>query len=520
MRPGRGLEPATLTDDDLAALAIAAYMVGRRNDAVLALQRCFQLRADSGQTTKAVRCAFWLGMVCANVGERAAAGGWAARAQRLLDELGGDVVERGYLHVLQMFGHVAVGDFDAVEESAAEIVAYGRRFSDASLLAMGLSSQGRVLLYQGEVPAGLALLDEAMIGIAAGQVSPPLAGEVYCSMIEACQETSDLGRAAEWTVALSRWCDGQPGLLTFTGQCAVHRGQIMRVRGAYTEALTEFTAACDRYLALGTPGAAGLAQAERGDVLRLIGHYDEAEAAYEQASGYGFEPQPGLALLWLARGRHNAARAAVTRLLAESGERLRRSRLLPASVEILLATGDVDRARDAARELDELAGTFKSSGLQAMAAQAAGRLEVEVGDAAGALPYLRKAMQRWSALDCPYETGRTQVLVGRACAALSDLESSRRHFTAAYRVFADLGAAPAMDELTRLLAPTSAPAGLSAREVEVLRLVAAGKSNAQIASTLVLSERTIARHLSNIFDKIGVPSRTAAAAYAYERGLA
>lgn len=293
----------------------------------------------------------------------------------------------------------------------------------------------------------------------------------------------------------------------------------MRLHGAYDQALEEFAAACERYLALGTLPAAGLAQAERGDVLRLLGRYDEAESAYEDASRHGFEPQPGLALLWLARGRKEAARAAVLRLLAETQVPAHRHRLLAAAVEILLATGEPEPARGAAKELRDLAQQFKCSALQAMAAHAQGRLELETGDAAGALPYLRKAMQQWAELGCPYEAARAQALIGRACADLGDTDSSAKRLDSARRVFADLRTLPALEEVTRLSASKSMPAGLTPREVEVLRLVAAGRSNAQIAAALVLSERTVARHLSNIFTKIDVPSRTAAAAYAYEHGL-
>jgi DNA-binding CsgD family transcriptional regulator len=515
-----GLDAATLSDDDLSALAMSAYLVGRRDDAIRALQRCYQLRVDNGQLAEAVRCAFWLGMVCANAAQHAAAGGWTARALRRLDELGVDVVERGYIRIVEMFAHVARGDFAGVAQCADDVTEYGRRFADPDLLAMGLSSKGRVLLYQGAVQDGLALFDEAMTAIGAGEVTAVFAGEIYCTMIEACQEVSDLGRAAEWTAALSRWCAEQPGLLMFTGQCAVHRGQIMRLHGAYREAVEEFAAAAERYAVLGTPEAAGLAHAERGDVLRIQGRYDEAEAAYEQASDHGFEPQPGLVLLWLARGRTKAARAAVLRTLAETGIAVHRTRLLPAAVDVLLATGEIEQAREAASELQELADRFACTALTATAAQTAGRLELETGDPAGALPYLRKAIQLWSSLRCPYETARTRVLVGRACAALDDTDTSTKEFAAARKVFTELGTAPALDELTRLSSPPRAAGGLTGREAEVLRLVAAGKSNAQIAAALTLSERTVARHLSNIFTKIDVPSRTAAAAYAYEHGLA
>lgn len=513
------LDAAALTDDDLSALAMSAYLIGRRDDAVRSLQRCFQLRLDSGRTAEAVRCAFWLGMVCSNLEQRAAAGGWTARAQRLLDDLGHDVVERGYVRVLELYGHVVRGEFAEVARCAAEVTDYGRQYADPDLLAMGLNASGRVLIYQGRVQEGLARFDEAMIGIAAGQVTPALAGDIYCSMIEGCQEVADLGRAAEWTAALGRWCGEQPGLVMFTGQCAVHRGQIMRLHGAYDEAIEEFAAAAERYAMVGTPEAAGLAHAERGDVLRLQGRYAAAEAAYELASDHGFEPQPGLALLWLARGRTNAARAAVLRVLAETGMDVQRTRLLPAAVEVLIATGEPERAREAARELHDLAQRFACTALRATAAQAAGRVELETADAAGALPYLRKAIQLWNSLPCPYEAARTRVLVGRACAELGDADTSANEFAAVRRTFAELGTAPALDEVTRLAGPPRAAGALTGREVEVLRLVASGKSNAQIAAALTLSERTVARHLSNIFTKIEVPSRTAAAAYAYEHGL-
>jgi DNA-binding CsgD family transcriptional regulator len=513
------LDPATLSDADLAALATAAYLVGRHDACIDALQRCFQVRTESGAREAAVRCAFWLAHISMSTWQRAVGRGWTARARRLVDEVGPDTVEQGYVRVAEMFGHITSGEFEEVPGCAAEIIEYGRRFTDPDLLAMGLSTQGRTLLYMGQVPDGLARFDEAMVGIAAGEVSPIFAGDIYCSMIEACQEVCDFGRAAEWTAALSRWCDAQPGLIAFTGQCAVHRGQIMALRGSYAEAIEEFQAAQDRYLAAGTPVPAGIAAAERGDVLRLLGRYDEAEAAYEQASEFGHEPQPGLAVLWLERGRPEPAKAAAARLLAETPTGAARVRVLPAAVEIMTATGEPARAHDAARELDDIAQAFRCPPIAAMAAHALGRVELERGDPAGALPYLRKAMQLWTSIDCPYEVARVRVLIARACVALGDTESSQAHLDAARRTFAGLGAAPALDEVEQLSKPDGFPGGLTAREVEVLRLVAAGKSNAQIAAALTLSEKTVARHLSNIFAKIGARSRTAAAAYAFERGL-
>lgn len=504
--------------DDFARLATAAYLLGRTNDCLQAMQRAYQGHLAAGDVLAAVRAAFRLAMVLMESGEPVVGAGWIARGQRLLDGVTGDVVERGYLLVHQMFGHVSQGEFPQALELAGGVADYGHRFNDPDLIAMGLSAQGRLLLYAGQVPRGLSLMDEAMVGLAAGEVSPVFAGTIYCTMIEGCQEVSDFARAAEWTHALTTWCEVQPGLVPFTAQCAVHRGQIMRVRGAYDEALDEFDRAVRRYVEAGTTAPAGLAMSERGDVLRLRGELDAAAEAYEQAIGYGHEPQPGLALLWLAQDRPDAAQAAIRRLLAEPRDPVHRSQLLPASIDILLAGGEVDEARPLVEELSGLAAAFGCAALRAMAAYTAGSLALADGDAMTALPSLRKAMRQWSELSAPHEVARCRLQIGRVFLQVGDHDSAAGELAAARRTFAELGAAAVADvDLAAGLAP--APGGLTSREVEVLRLVAAGQSNHDIASTLVLSEKTVARHISNIFAKLDVHSRTAAAAYAFENRL-
>ena len=352
------LDASALDADDFARLSVMAFLLGRKNDCVQAMQRGYRVHLDRGDTLRAVRCAYWLGMVLLTSGEAAVGGGWVGRCRRLLDEVEGDVVERGYLLTLEMFRHIFGGEPQKAYELAQQVTDYGRRFGDADLTANGLNAQGRMLIYTGHVPEGLALLDEAMVGISTGDVSPIVAGEVYCSLIEACQEVSDYGRAAEWTSALTAWVDAQPGLVTFTGQSAVHRGQIMRVRGAFAAAIEEFRLATERYDAAGTPAPAGLAMSECGDVLRIVGDLGAAEAAYDRAVGFGYEAQPGLALLWLARGRTEAAAGAVRRLLAEPGDPVGRSRLLPGAVEVLLAVEAVDEAVAATDELEGIAAAF------------------------------------------------------------------------------------------------------------------------------------------------------------------
>jgi len=369
------------------------------------------------------------------------------------------------------------------------------------------------------VPEGVRLLDEAMVGVATGEVSPIFAGHTYCSLIEACQEISDFGRVEQWTTALTTWCGAQVGLVPFTGQCAVHRGQVMRVRGAFEQAVAELDSAVARYLSAGTPAAAGLAFAEKGDLLRIRGDYEAAEEAFQQAVGLGHDPQPGQALLSLARGRTDAACAAVRRVLGEPRDPIHRSQLLPGAIDVLLAGNDLAAARPLVAELVAVGDGFESSSLKAMAGYAVGALALAEDRPGEALAALRRALQVWQELGWPYESARTQFLAGRALRELGDEESAVAELGAAARALAALGARPAAQEVNRLLAPRPLPGGLTAREAEVLRLVASGRSNPEIAATLFLSEKTIARHLSNIFTKLDVASRTAAAAYAFDHGL-
>lgn len=516
------VDQAVLGADDLVDVGVAAFLLGHRDESVRALQRAYHLRVGEGDVAGAVRVAFRLAMVLATGGEPALFAGWTARAERLLADLpdgGRDTAERGYVAFLRLHRALGTGDFVAATELASEVTAVGRDLADPDLLALGLCSSGRLSVYAGQVAEGLALLDEAMVGVLTGELHPVIAGRTYCTAIEGCQEIGAMDRVAAWTSALRRWCSEQPGLLEFTGQCAVHHGQVLRLRGAWPAAVAELVDARRRYEAVGSHDAVGQAERERGDLLGLTGDLDGAEDAYEEATAHGCDPQPGLALVWLARGRRDAARSAVQRALAEIGNPVARVRLLPAAVEVLLADGCLDDARACVAELDGLATAFGSDPLLATAAQAHALMELEDGDPAGALPYARKAHQLWTRVNCPFEAARVRVLTGRAMILLGDEESGRRDLHAALDALHRLGAAIVARQVERLLSPGSLPGGLTAREVEVLRLVAGGRSNTRIAADLVLSEKTVARHLSNIFTKLGVTSRTAAAAFAFEHDL-
>jgi DNA-binding NarL/FixJ family response regulator len=513
------VDEAGLAADDFMALATTAYLLGRHNDCVQALQRAHRSHVARGETREAARVACWLALVLMESGEVAVGGGWAARAERLLDGVEGDVVERGYVLVHHLFRHVATGDFGSVAEVAAEIVAYGHRFGDPDLLAFGLNARGRGLTMAGQVADGLRLLDEAMVGVLAGEVSPIFAGMVYCSMIEACQWVADYGRVREWTHALTAWCDVQPGLVAFTGQCAVHRGQLMKVQGAYDDALTELDRALARYAAAGGSAAVGLAHYEQGDVLRLQGAYAEAAVAFETAVRAGHDAQPGRSLLWVALGRVDTGVAAIKRAVAEATGPVERSRVLLGAVEILLAAGEADVAADLAEELSDIADAFGCAALRGSATYAVGLVALSAGNADRVVAAARAAGAAWESLSAAYDVARSHALLGRGLQLLGEDDSALAELTAARDALSALGAGPAAHDVDAALRSTTAPGGLSVREVEVLRLVAAGRSNAEIAAELVLSQKTVARHLSNIFAKIDVRSRTAAAAFAYEHHL-
>ncbi len=513
------LDETELEAEDFAALATTAYLLGQRNDCVQALQRAYQAGLAADDRPAAVRAAYLLTITLWQAGELAVGSGWHARAARLLGELEDDVAERGYLCDSEMMGHILNGEFAEAFPLAPRITEYGRRFGEPDLLALGLHAEGRLMLYSGRVADGLERMDEALAGVMAGEVTPVTAGRVYCSTIEACQEVSDFGRADEWTRALTTWCAAQPGLVAFTGQCATHRGQLLRLHGAYADALEELDRSVERYLAIGGDPAIGQAHYELGETHRLRGEYGAAEAAYDNAAEHGHPSQPGRALLWLAQRRRDAATAAVRRLLAERQDPVHRSQVLAAAVEVLVSAGETEAAVPLGDELCEVGATFGCSALKAAGQQAVALLALAGGAAEPALRAARRAADVWSRLSAPYEVARSRMLVGRALRQLGDEESAVADLAAARKAFADLGARPAEREAAALLGEEQAPGGLSPREVEVIRLVAAGKSNSAIAEQLVLSERTVARHLSNIFGKLDVDSRTAAAAFAYEHHL-
>jgi DNA-binding CsgD family transcriptional regulator len=513
-------ESDRLGAEDLELFAISAYMLGREAEYLGLLERAHRAHVDRGRPLPALRCAFWIGISLARRGEVGRSSGWLGRAQRILDEQGGDRVEHGYLLLPDVFEQEGSGELEAAAATAGEAAAIGERFGDADLFALAAHEQGHILIRLGRIKEGLRLLDETMVSVTAGELSPIVSGIVYCGVILACQDAYEVRRAQEWTGALAGWCERQPDLVAFTGRCLTHRAELMQLHGAWLEALKEARRAEERCAEGDNAAAAGEACYRQGEVHRMLGDLHKAEEAYREASSRGYDPQPGLALLWSAQGKLDAANTAIARALAETAEAGRRAKLLPAYVEITLAVNDLSAARDASDELASLAEGHTWGALGALAAQAQGAVELAEGDPGAALSSLRRAVEVWQQLEAPYEAARVRELVGLACRALGDQDAAVLDVDAARRAYANLGARRDLARIDSLagVAPGEAQ-GLTERELEVLRLVAVGKSNREIAVALVISEHTVARHVSNIFVKLDVSSRTAAGAFAFEHGL-
>ena len=515
----RADKATTLAAEDLESLAMASYLVGRDENYLKTLERAYNAHRDTRQPLRAARCAFWIGFRLLMRSETGRATGWFARAQRLLERDARECAEQGYLLLPVVGRRLESRDFETAYAAAADAAAIAERCGDPDLIACARHLQGRIRLQQGQVEAGLALLDETMVMVTAGELSPLVTGLMYCAVIAACQQVYALDRTREWTAALAHWCEGQPEMVAFTGACQVHRAEIMQLQGAWRDALNEARRACTRSQGVNQRAAAA-AFYQLAEVHRLKGEFAAAEKAYRGASQLGLEPQPGLALLRLVQGRSEAAATAIRRVASTTVDPLKRMSLLPAYVEIMLAAGDVQDARNACRELEDIARTFDTGVPGAIAAQARGAVDLAEGGAQAALGSLRRAFEVWQRIEAPYAAARVRVLIGLGCRILGDEDGAGLEIDAAKAVFERLGATPDLARIESLMkVPSSHGHGLTPRELQVLRLVAAGETNKAIANKLLLSEKTVDRHVSNILTKLDVSSRTAATAFAYQRKL-
>lgn len=531
---------AELPASDLEQLATSVILTGRASEGVDILARAHLKYLADGDYPAAARCAFWTGMNFILLGEPARSAGWLGRAHRIVEDLPEPCPVEGLLFVPAGLGALYQGDGAAAAEAFTRAADLGRERGDADTAALGTLGLGQAKIMLGQLDDGLALLDEAMVAVTLGEISPVPAGIIYCAVIETCHLAFDLHRAHEWTRALDRWCVAQQNLVAFSGQCQMHRAELYRLHGAWTEAIDAAKTAQDlafRGDRMATYGGFY----EQGEIHRLRGDFDAAEAAYLHAQETGFPPHPGLALLRLAQGKPDQAQSLLRQAMDGAAPDYRR-RMLAARVEIELAAGDVRAARDAMEELASLCASIDMPLLHALAEQSEASVLFHEGYPEAALVLVRRAWSRWLSLDAPFEAARCRALLASLCAALGDEESARLERAAARAVFSELGAAPALSGLELSALEQSAPVApvarteplptsgndvghaagagpLTARETEVVQLVSAGLSNRDIAAELFISEKTVARHLSNIFTKLGLTSRAAATAYAYRHGL-
>ncbi|HWP05229.1 MAG TPA: LuxR C-terminal-related transcriptional regulator [Polyangiaceae bacterium] len=511
-----------LDADDVERLAWSAALTARDEGMFSGLARAYELHLGRGARERAAECAYWLGMRLSHLGEVGRGGGWLARATQIVEELGPSTVLTGYVLVPVANRKLAAGELDAAEAAATEAGRIAMTFRDPSLEALAQSALGRIRLRQGHVTAGLELLDLAMLTAAGTAVRPSVTGVVFCSAIASSNRVYALDRAREWTQMLARFCETQPQLVTFSGTCLVHCSEVHQASGDWQEAEREAERACER---VPKPpavdkGPLALALYQRAELKRASGDLAAAEDLYRLASEHGRDPQPGLSLLRLAQGKGDQAAMALRRALTAARDEQTRLSLLPATVEVLIATKELAEAAPLVAELEAAAERYGMDVLRAIATRARGSLLLARGDAASSLVPLRTAFEIWQRLGAPYLAARVRVELAKACRALEDCDGAELELAGARATFERLGAKHDLGGLAATLPATSAGrAGLSPRELEVLRLVAAGKTNKAIAQELSLSEKTVDRHVSNIFVKLDVPSRAAATAYAYQHKL-
>jgi DNA-binding CsgD family transcriptional regulator len=511
-----------LGGEDLVMLSISSYLSG---DVLLSIQtlegayRWF-LEGDDGEA--AARSAFWLAFALGASGEVSRAAGWAARTEQLVLERDLRGPERGLPLLLLARQALETGDLDRALAASREARLIGEQAGDPDVCTIANLNTGHVHALRGEALLGARCFDEVMVAVQAGEVTPILAGLAYCAVVSASMGMFDLVRAREWTAALSTWCDSQPELVPYRGQCQVHRTELMLMQGSWTDAVAEARTACEHL----DPPALGSAHYQLGELHRLSGDFIAAEESYREANRWGRRPEPGLALLRLSQGRASAAAASLRRIVEDttgldaSHEAGERPRLLVAYAEVALAVSDVPAARAASDELSAIAASVHAPLLTALADSCSGAVALAEGRAAEAMAVLRRAWRAWQELGMPYEAARVRRTLALAYRSLGDDEAASMEFDAARWAFEGLGAGPDVAVIDRdQLRATPGPDGLTGREVEVVRLAAAGKSNREIAVQLFLSEKTVARHLSNVYTKLGISSRAAATAYAYDHGL-
>jgi DNA-binding CsgD family transcriptional regulator len=513
----RNLKPA-----ELEIHALAAYLTGRDEESHQILEKVHQTYLDQNQIERAARCAFWLGLIHLNTGQRARGSGWMARGERLLNDLPpGVYAESGLFLVPKALGALYGGQAEKAQQLFEEASAIGERFSDPDLITLARLGLGQSMIMQGKVFQGSRLFDEMMVTIETEDVSPIATGIVYCAVIETCRKVWDLARARDWTSALTSWCEARPDIIPFRGQCLVRRAEIIQLHGEWEKAREEIRDAC--ILLTRPPGepAAGEAYYRQAELLRLLGDFTGAEASYREASKWGRNPQPGLALLRLTQEQHDLAEIALRNALQEAKDPLRQAELLPALVDVTLARKKTKEADEVCEQLIAIIDQFEIPYLEAVSAHCRGSVLLVEGKGRSALEHLQLAMKKWDSLQLPYEAALTRAMKGLAYRALNDHDHADMELAAAHWVLEQLGARPDLERINQWSKQKKKKQthGLTLRELQVLQLLATGKTNKSIAGELFISERTVDRHVSNIFNKLGASSRAEATALALKNQI-
>ena len=504
------------TARDLEQWGLAAFLTGELAEAAAVRERAHHAYLGEGDLDGASRVAFWLGLTAIFRGDNAQARGWWALMRSAQGDRFEASVWRGYELLTGAMDSLFQGRADDALRLSAEVLDVAVAHGDLDLHVFAGNAHGQALLAAGDFAGGLAELDATMLLATASPVTPQTVGIVYCAVVSNCKECLDVERSVEWTRVLDEWCSAQPGLVPFQGACVVHRSEVLQLRGEWSRAITEV----ERLIQQPGPNRNSIGEAhyQRAELHRLRGEYDAAEAAYRAALAHGKDPQPGLALMRLAQGHGDSAILALKRAVEEPRPSHLLTRLWRALVEVALASGDLACASAASARLDALAAASDAAFLRAAAAAARGRIALASGNPHDALGALRSAIEGFNATGSPYDAARCQVAIAEACDALGDRDTARLEREAARATFASLGARPDLDALDG--AAKTERHGLTHREVEILRFVATGATNRGIADELVLSEKTVARHVANIFAKLDVSNRAAATAWAHQHGLA
>ncbi|EAR17111.1 helix-turn-helix transcriptional regulator [Robiginitalea biformata] len=511
----------SMSADTLATYATAAYLTGRDEESFDLMDRAHRAYLDKQDRSRALRCIFWLGLMLMNNGEMTRSSGWLSRGMKLLESAPRETPsEKGLFLIPKALETLSRGLPKKARDLFSQAAGIGEKCKDNDLLALGQLGKGQALIHSGAIKSGGKLFDELLVVVDAGEVYPIVSGIVYCAVIETCRKVWDIRRAQVWTAALTKWCSAQPDIVPFKGQCMARRGEILQLQGDWHRALREVDSACN-LLARYRSGAAGEAYYRKGELYRLLGSYKEAESCFGQSANWGRKPQPGLALLRLAQGKTETATTSIQTALRETHDSYTRMELLPAAIDIWVAGESLQEANEGLKELRDGIGRVDAPLLKAQAAYASGLVRFAEGNLQDALEHLNEALNHIHVGSLPYLYARVRELKGRAYLEVEDRENCTLELSGARWVYEQLRAKPDLERIQPVLHKTREhpTRRLTLRELQVLRLIASGMTNKSAARELFISERTVDRHVSNIFDKLGVSSRVAATVVAIKHKL-